>query len=226
MARLSTESFRETKGTSVSTFNDIDMECPDCGEEFRGTVWVAIHAGQDPQLKELLLGGELNLVSCPECAHVAFHDHFLIYQDPAIELIAYVYPEIQKREETTLRAAMLQGFKDATESAPPDQRPAYGPTLLFGLESLIELLQKEEEMAEQSDVAEAVCKAEKIPFDSLHPAKARANQAPATIPKSASQASRTSVLAGLDKLLALNPALTEYVKLRDRIAKDETWSIA
>ena len=56
----------------MSAFNDLDITCEKCGEEFRGTVWTAIHAGVDPELKELLLGGELNMVMCTKCSHVAF----------------------------------------------------------------------------------------------------------------------------------------------------------
>src|SRR5689334_20244816 len=108
----------------MSTFNDIDMECEECGEEFRGTVWVGVHAGEDPKLKDLLLGGELNLVSCPQCGHVAFYDHFLIYQDPSAELVAYVYPENQKRQEDELRKMMLSGFNEAQQGLPKKDRLA------------------------------------------------------------------------------------------------------
>src|SRR5438445_5008359 len=97
----------------MSTFNDIDITCEECGEEFRGTVWVAVHAGQDPELKDLLLGGELNLVSCPECGHVTFQDHFLIYQEPAAGLVAYVYPEAQRDREAELRKLMRSGVHEA-----------------------------------------------------------------------------------------------------------------
>src|SRR3954465_13715962 len=97
----------------MSQFNDIDIECPDCGEEYRGTVWVAIHAGQDPELKDLLLGGELNLVSCPGCLHVFYQDHFLIYQEPAAELVVYVYPEGQREQEAELQKMMVAGYREA-----------------------------------------------------------------------------------------------------------------
>src|SRR3954469_4499031 len=83
-------------GSSMSNFNDIDITCEQCGQEFRGTVWTAVHAGQDPELKVLLLGGELNLVMCPQCGYVAYHDRFILYQDPAAEIVAYVYPQAQE----------------------------------------------------------------------------------------------------------------------------------
>src|SRR5579871_5023263 len=97
----------------MSTFNDIDITCEQCGKEFRGTIWTAIHAKQDPELKELLLGGEINLVMCPECSHVAYQDHFVLYQDPTAELIAYVYPASEHGNIETLKNMMLSGFREA-----------------------------------------------------------------------------------------------------------------
>ena len=102
----------------MSTFNDIDIECTECGQEYRGTVWVGIHAGQDPELKDLLLGGELNIVSCTGCSYVSFQERFLIYQEPAAELVAYVYPEIQHNEAAELKKLMLAGFHEAQEVLP------------------------------------------------------------------------------------------------------------
>src|SRR5258708_36174140 len=97
----------------MSTFNDTDIECPQCGQEFGGTVWVAVHAGQDPELKDLLLGGELNLVSCPECSYVTYQDRFMIYQEPRAELLAYIYPESQRDQQDELQKLMQAGFKEA-----------------------------------------------------------------------------------------------------------------
>lgn len=189
----------------MSTFNDIDLECENCGEEFRGTVWVAVHAGQDPELKELLLGGELNLVSCPSCAHVAFQERFLIYQDPAAELVAYVYPEIQKPYEAELRKAMRQGFDEAQAMMPEKQKLDYEPLLIFGLESLIEMLHEEEELGEQSQIAQAICKENNIAFEMLRPSQARQRHSVRVIPRTAE---------GLQQLLTINPALDRYVKLQ------------
>src|SRR5260370_34033102 len=124
----------------MSSFNELDVTCEECGEEFKGTVWTAVHAKQDPELKEVLLGGELNLVMCPECSHVAYQDHFVLYQDPAAELVAYVYPARQQGEAETLRPMMLNGFRQAQEVYEPKKRLNYEPILLFGLESLVKMI--------------------------------------------------------------------------------------
>ncbi len=212
----------------MSTFNDIDVECENCGETFRGTVWVAIHAGQDPELKELLLGGELNLVSCPHCMHVAFHERFLIYQEPAAELVAYVYPVAQREQEADLQKLMLSGFEEAQATLPDTERLHYDPVLLFGLEDLIELLQREVSIGAQSQVAQAICKEHNLPMALLRPSQARALQSPRVIPYKGHNPKPTydEVMAGIDALLHLDPVLDEYQKLKQNLKNDPSWSLS
>lgn len=211
----------------MSTFNDIDITCESCGDEFRGTVWVAIHAGLDPKLKDLLRGGELNLIACPHCGHVSFQDRFLIYQDPAAELLAYVYPESQRGQETELRTLMLKGFHDAQAGMPEKARVSYEPLLFFGLESLIEQLQLEEALAEQSQVTQVLCKENKLDFELLKPSLARSMSTMRVLPRAGTRhpPTRSEVLEGLDRLLTLNPALDFYARLRKAIQENPGWSL-
>ncbi len=140
---------------SVSAFNDLDLACPDCGEEFRGTVWTAIHAQQDPELKELLLGGEMNLLACSHCGKTNFFENFLLYQDPALDLVAYVYPQADEAREAELRPLMEQGFKEVQETFPLKERFRRPPQLFFGLAALVEVIRAEEREALQKEVEAA-----------------------------------------------------------------------
>lgn len=211
----------------MSSFNDIDIECPHCGREFRGTVWVAVHAGVDPELKDLLLGGEINLVSCPECGHVAFYENFLIYQEPDAELVAYVYPDADRARRDELTRMMLRGFHEAQDVLPDKDRLHYDPILLFGLEELIEMLHKEEAFAEQSQVAQILCKENKLKSLLLSPSQARRLGTMRVLPHNGktTQPSRTEVIGGIDRLLKLNPALDLYTVLRDKIKNDPNWGL-
>ena len=211
----------------MSTYNEIDVTCEKCGEDFRGTLWTAVHAGQDPELKDLLLGGELNLLMCPKCGCVAYQDHFLLYQDPEIELVAYVYPPRQKEEAAELEKTMLSGFREAQAVYPKKDRIPYDPILVFGLESLLEMLTQEDEQAQQSLIAGYVCSENHVPYTTLRPSLARRHGLVRVIPSLDSPATTTreSVLGGMDRLLQLNPALDIYRRLRDRIQADPAWSI-
>jgi hypothetical protein len=211
----------------MSTFNDVDITCEQCGEEFRGTIWTAVHAKQDPELKDLLLGGELNMVMCPQCSHVAYQDHFVLYQDPAAELIVYVYPGSQREDEASLKAMMLQGFKEAQAVYDTKDRFLYEPLLLFGLNTLVEMLQEEENRAEQSQIAQELCKEKGISFHLLRPSQARAKGMMRVVPyePSAPKITRNTVLAGIEHLIKINPQLDLYVKLKGQIESDAQWNL-
>src|ERR1700687_4014328 len=195
----------------MSTFNELDITCQACGEEFKGIVWNAIHAAQDPELKEVLFGGELNLLMCPKCSHVQYQESFVLYQDPSAELIAYIHPPSQQNDENFLRAAMKANFKEAQKVYPPKDRKYYDPILIFGLENFVEMMKVEHTRAAQSQIAEAICKEKEIPYVLLRPSEARQLGTVRVIPGARGQ--NAEIVRGIKELLAANPALDLYAKL-------------
>lgn len=139
----------------MSAFNDLDIECVQCGETFKGAVWTAVHAGEDPELKDLLLGGELNMVMCSACSHVTFQTGFLLYQEPALQLVAYVYPPDEEAQEKELKIMMLKAWSEAQSVLPPEQKRAYEPVLLFGLDSLAELIREKDALKLKEEIEKA-----------------------------------------------------------------------
>lgn len=210
----------------MSVFNDIDITCEKCSHKFRGAVWTAIHAGEDPELKELLLGGELNMVMCPSCSHTAYQSGFLLYQEPSLELAAYVYPHEQESEADALRTMMMRGFREAQAAMEEPVRRTYDPELLFGLDSLVDLLHAETDKEEQGEVAATVCRQAGIKTVGLRPWKARQEQMPSLLPLAdpAVGVNRDNVIGGLRKLIAINPALTLYSQSLERLESNPDWT--
>jgi hypothetical protein len=139
----------------MSTFNDLNIECPVCGEEFMGTVWTAVHAKEDPKLKEKLLGGELNILFCPKCSHTFYYEHFLLYQDPALRLVAYVYPPSEETHRKDLELMMKKGFSEAQATFDPKDRLPYEPTIFFGLDELQVRIREGDEQLIKEEVEKA-----------------------------------------------------------------------
>jgi hypothetical protein len=134
----------------MSTFNELDIECEVCGEKFKGKIWTAVHAGEDPLLKEKLLGGELNILFCPQCSHTFFFEHFLLYQDPKLKLVAYVYPPAEEEQRHDLELMMKKSFREAQETFDPKDRLPYEPTIYFGLDELqVRIREGEEELIKE-----------------------------------------------------------------------------
>jgi hypothetical protein len=139
----------------MSAHNEIDVECEQCGEKFKGVIWTAINAVQDPELKDLLVGGELNILFCPKCSYTFFYEHFLLYQDPRLKLVAYVYPPEQEDQRNDLEVLMQRGFEEAQAAFDAKDRLPYRPTLFFGLDELKERIKEGEEKLLEEEVAEA-----------------------------------------------------------------------
>jgi len=211
----------------MSTYNELDITCKDCGEIYKGIVWTAVHAGHDPELKEILLGGELNLLMCPQCSRVAYQDHFVLYQEPAAEMVAYIYPQSQQNDEEFLRATTLANYKEAQAVYKPIERKEYDPLLVFGLKTFVDMMKAEHAIAEQSQIAETICKENSIPYILLRPSEARRLRTMRVLPRAmeSGEPSRADILSGLEKLLTINPRLDLYSKLCTRIQEDPGWKI-
>ncbi len=139
----------------MSVFNEIDVTCVQCGKEFKGTVWTSVNAKEDPELKDMLLGGEINILFCPECSHTFFYEHFLLYIDPRLNLAAYVYPPHEESERNDLELMMKRSFREAQEAFDPKDRLTCEPLLMFGLDELQVKIREEDQRFLTDEVAQA-----------------------------------------------------------------------
>ena len=70
--------------------------------------------------------------------------------------------------------------------------------------------------AEQSQIAEAICKEKGIPYQKLRPSEARRFKSVRVIP--GSKRENSEILKGIKMLLAVDPALDLYVKLAESVS--------
>ncbi len=139
----------------MSVHNIVDVECAQCGKEFRGTIWTSINAKEDPELKDLLLGGELNILFCPECSHTFYYEHFLLYLDPKLKLAAYIYPPAEESHKADLEIMMKRAFAEALETFEPKDRIMTEPLLMFGLDELQVKIREEDQKYLTNEVVKA-----------------------------------------------------------------------
>lgn len=101
------------------------ITCPNCRTLYAAEVFQLIDVGQQPEIKEYVLSGELNMAVCPQCGAAGQIASPLVYHDPAHELfMTFVPPEMNmdhfQREQ--LIGGMVRKVMDAT---PPEKRKAY-----------------------------------------------------------------------------------------------------
>jgi hypothetical protein len=203
-----------------------EIACP-CGEVFEAELWNSIDASSDPELKEALVSGEINVVCCPRCREIFHAEHFVLYHDSQNGILAFVYPSGFVAQKEHWRKKMAADFKRAVDGLPPGQSIDYEPVLLFGLDDLVELIREDDEANDESKILEYIAEDIGVGIVYLDPCKARAKKMPKIIPHSGKSAdiSRAEVLGGLKFLLQENPNLEYYRKLCDRVENDRAWCL-
>lgn len=101
------------------------IQCPQCGTPFPAEVHQIVDAQRTPHLKEMLLGGALNVAQCPSCGMATRLASPLLFHDAEHEMLIVHVPmelgwSMQEQEMQIGRMA-----KAITDSLPPEQFKAY-----------------------------------------------------------------------------------------------------
>jgi hypothetical protein len=78
----------------------VQISCPNCRTPFRTGIYSLVDAGEQPELKQALLAGQLNLAICPNCGVASALGAPLVYHDAAKQLCFVYFPqELRARPE-------------------------------------------------------------------------------------------------------------------------------
>jgi len=200
----------------MSILSNREIVC-ECGETFETNLWSAVSVSDNPELKEAIIAGEFNLVSCPKCHQMFYWEHFFIYQDLANEFIAYVYPKSYQKQAAHYRNLMIKQFKEVASST-TEVLIDFEPVLYFGIEDLVATLKMEENINDEIQILKFVSKLLDLNTISIKPSAARNFCIMQTIPFVKNEKDKTkAIIFGLEKLLEYNNNLVEFEKLLARI---------
>lgn len=204
---------------SILTNSEIICEC---GETFETELWKAVSVSDDPELKDLIMSGQFNVVKCPKCKRMFYWEQFFVYQDIQNEFIAYVYPKQYETQAARYRHSMLEEFKKVAENMKEVIKIDFDPLLYFGIEDLISTIKNEDYIKDEIDVLSFVAKRIELDLIRIKPSKARNLCIVNTIPKNKKSAGdiKKDIVSGLELLLKYHPNLSEYEKLLARIKKN------
>jgi hypothetical protein len=203
-----------------------EIKCP-CGEIFEAELWNSINADENPELKESLTCGEINVVCCPACGQIFYAENFLLYHDTDSELIAFVYPTSFGEEASLWHAKMKSDFEKAMQDMEPENRLSYHPVLLFGLEALVDLIRDEEAEDDEAAIVEYHAKNTGFSVIRLHRSLTRQHRIPKVLPciRKKSACSREGIIDGLQTLLQINEHLVRYREFLQKIEQDADWHL-
>ncbi len=116
------------------------ITCPRCQSPMIANIHQVIDVGQQPELKQQLLSGQLNVAICPSCGAAGQLSTPIVYHDPQHELfMLYVPTEINmnqmEREQWIGRLT-----RQVVDNLPPEQRKGYlfQPQQIINMETFME----------------------------------------------------------------------------------------
>lgn len=197
----------------------IEVDCPKCTDAFEAPIWTFVHGGKDENLRDQAKASECNLLLCPSCGAAVLPEAAWIYYEPAVEILAFVFPPSYKAEEAKWRAKMAADFaamKGALGASLPAGRE---PEVFFGPDGLAQLLEFEDWRRDERDVMEYFAKDLKLKIYKASPAWAREAGAPSYLPYTGKSATPESIAAGIKALVAANDRLTAWADFLPKIEK-------
>ncbi|MDR2191694.1 MAG: CpXC domain-containing protein [Endomicrobium sp.] len=208
---------------SISTLEEISCLC---GEVFEVELLSAISVGDNPELKEALISGEINLAICPKCGQMFYAECFILYHDSKSELIAFVYPLSFQTQAAQCREKMYAEFSKAIANFEESEKKKinYEPLLIFGMEDLVLLLKAEQELEDEEMILARLAPALSLSVLKFAPALARKFSIPKVLPalkNAQGEADASSICEALKIVLKHNPNLTNYSKLYEKLSNNK-----
>lgn len=116
------------------------IKCPNCGTPYAVDVQQVIDVGREPQLKEMLLAGQLNFAVCPTCGAGGQLTTPILYHDPKHELFMMYVPSELNMDPMQREAMIGQMTRQVIERTPQEQRRAYmfQPQQMLTMQSFME----------------------------------------------------------------------------------------
>lgn len=205
----------------MSHLSQVEIACPHCKQPVEVELWTTMNVKEDPELKDMLLGGEINMVECAACKEVFYAESFILYHDPDNQVLGFVYPAEQREMGPLISEKTLVDFEREQAEGPAHLRLDYRPVVFFGLNELVSFVETDEEVALQSEVAEAIATQQGWPFRKVAPFVARSQGLPRVLPVSGDDETGTrGVLEGLRRLVEHNDRLTVYTDAYRRLSAD------
>jgi hypothetical protein len=116
------------------------ITCPQCQNRFMAEIHQIIDVGLNPELKQMLLNGYLNVAVCPNCRAATQVSAPLLYHDPEHDLFMVHVPMELNLNQLERERLIGQLVNQAVDSLPPEQRRGYmlQPQTILSMQTFME----------------------------------------------------------------------------------------
>lgn len=116
------------------------ITCPNCGTPYMADIYQIIDVGRQPQLKEMLLSGQLNFAVCPNCGVGGRIATPLLYHDPAHDLFMVHVPQEMNLDQMRREELVGRLVQQVVNQTPMEKRRGYmlQPQTMLTMQSFLE----------------------------------------------------------------------------------------
>jgi hypothetical protein len=127
-----------------------DVTCA-CGHTFAAWIWQSANVTRTPELKQAILEGNMNVVTCPECG-ARFHvEARFLYHDMTHQEWIWVYPLSYAGDAAAASAEVDAMWRRVGETMPQGMREtiegSYKTMVVFGMDALVGYLKSQESLS-------------------------------------------------------------------------------
>ena len=120
------------------------IRCPSCNQSQNVTVYKSINVTLDPNLRESLFDGQINIFKCNECGQEAFIPIPLLYHDMERQFcVCYYAPENLEHEgfyDQFNSNGELAGFEEMLQGSEKTGDYLVKPYIVFDMKDMIYLI--------------------------------------------------------------------------------------
>jgi hypothetical protein len=141
----------------------VQVQCPSCGTPFTAPVFSIVDLGANPELRQALLGGQINLATCPKCGAGGALSAPLMIHDPENEFLGVLVPSQARLQDMQIQKVIGEMSQALMRRLPNEARRGYmlQPKQYFDWETFLEKFWEfegvsPEELHQQRDQSEMI----------------------------------------------------------------------
>ena len=151
----------------MSQMTPHDLQCPQCGNTQETMVWSSLNVTMDPDLKDRLYAGEINVLECDDCGEKAWISAPLLYHDMAKQFCVQFY-SIEILDDSDILGRFKSDGSIAMTGIPASF-PHSGeylarPHIVFDMNEMLRYVEFRERIASPKDESPSSADDEEIPF--------------------------------------------------------------
>lgn len=118
----------------------VQVQCPNCGTPFTAPVFSIIDLSANPELRQALLGGQVNMAICPSCGAGGPLSAPLMVHDPENEFLGVLVPSQARLKDMQIQKVIGEMSQALMRRLPTDARRGYmlQPKQYFDWDSFLE----------------------------------------------------------------------------------------